>query len=262
MAARILVTRSLHQTSALAEYLRAFGAEPILVPTITLAGPSTYAPLDTAVGELDEFDWIVFTSANAVQAFAARWIARAELKSKIAAIGPATGQALTEIGLRADLIPPQAVAESLAQALVPHVVPGRTRVLLVRAETARDHLPDVLRAAGAQLTIAPAYRTFVPDSSIPLLQDLFRTPETWPDAITFTSSSTASNLFALLDAAGLTLPPDGPGQRRMLRASIGPITSETLRELGYPAHIEAPEATIPSLVRTLAEALNLRRSGS
>ena len=262
MTARILVTRSLHQTSSLAEHLRALGAEPILVPTITLAPPSTYAPLDTAMADLDGFDWLVFTSANAVQAFASRWTVRAPFIPKIAAIGPATARALTDIGLRTDLLPPQAIAESLAQTLLPHVTPGQTRVLLVRAETARDHLPEVLRAAGAELTLAPAYRTVVPESSIPLLQELFRAAASWPDAITFTSSSTATNLMALLHAAGLTLPPDGPGDKRILRASIGPITSETLRELGYPAHIEAREATVPSLVKTLAQALNLPLSGS
>ena len=264
MRPRILVTRSLHQTSVLAAHLRALGAEPILVPTITLAEPSTHAPLDTALADLDAFDWIVFTSANAVQAF----VSRASLGkksvtksvSKIAAIGPATAQALTDVGLRPDLIPPQAIAESLAQTLLGHITSGETRVLLVRAESARDHLPDVLRAAGAQLTIAPAYRTIVPESSIPLLQELFRTPEAWPDAITFTSSSTATNLLALLDAAGLTLPPDNSEHRPILRASIGSITSQTLRELGYPAHLQAAEATVPSLVRTLAEALNLSLS--
>ncbi len=268
MRPRILVTRSLHQTSALAAHLRALGAEPILVPTITLAAPSTHAPLDTALADLDAFDWIVFTSANAVEAFVSRVplgkrsIPKSGTKSgtKIAAIGPATAQALTDVGLRPDLIPPQAIAESLAQTLLGHITSGETRVLLVRAETARDHLPKVLQAAGAQLTIAPAYRTIVPESSIPLLQELFRTPETWPDAITFTSSSTATNLIALLDAAGLALPVDTSEHRPILRASIGPITSQTLRELGYPAHLQAAEATVPSLVRTVAEALNLSLS--
>ncbi len=269
MKPRILVTRSLHQTSALAAHLRALGAVPILIPAITFAAPSTHAPLDTALLDLDAFDWIVFTSANAVQAFLSRAslgktsVSKSNPKSnpKIAAIGPATAQALTDVGLHPDLIPPQAIAESLAQTLLGHITSGQTRVLLVRAETARDHLPEVLQAAGAQLTIAPAYRTIVPESSIPLLQELFRTPETWPDAITFTSSSTATNLIALLDAAGVNLPPDSSERRPILRASIGPITSQTLRKLGYPAHLEAAEATVPSLVRTVAEALNLSLSG-
>ncbi len=125
-------------------------------------------------------------------------------------------------------------------------------MLLIRAETARDTLPDTLRAAGAELTVAPAYRNLIPPDSIPLLQSLFANPEAWPDAITFTSSSTAANLLALLEAAGLTLPRDGEHDRTILRASIGPITSETLRDLGYPPHLQAPNATIASLAKILA----------
>jgi len=284
---RILITRSRHQTSALAAQLEALGAEPILIPTIAIAPPETYAPLDAALAILPSFGWIVFTSANAVEAFHTRLnlpaVSRPAPQNpttqtghppRIAAIGPATAQALQSIGLPADLIPPQAVAESLAEALLPHLTPHPTRILLIRAETARDTLPDTLRAAGADLTIAPAYRNLIPGDSIPLLHSLFRTPSTWPDAITFTSSSTASNLLALLEAAHLRLPPDGaptatPSQtpnrtpahhpaKTILRASIGPITSQTLRDLGYPPHLEAPEPNIPSLVQVLATHFHLR----
>jgi len=266
---RILITRSRHQTSDLAAHLQALGADPILIPAIAIAPPGTYAPLDAALANLHTFNWLVFTSANAVDAFHQRLGPKppATLKSaksaktaKTAAIGPATARALTEIGLPPDLVPPQAIAESLAHALLPHIAPGQTRVLLIRAEIARDILPEALRSAGADLTVAPAYRNLIPEDSIPLLQALFRTPATWPDAITFTSSSTATNLLALLEASGLTLPPDGAiaGEgKTILRASIGPITSSILRDLGYPPHLESPEATIPSLVETLARALDL-----
>ena len=257
---RILITRSRHQTSDLAAHLQALGADPILIPTIALAPPLTYAPLDAALAELQTFDWLVFTSANAVEAFAQRLVPEFPNHFTIAAIGPSTARALTQIGLPPDLIPPQAVAESLGQALLPQITPGHTRILLIRAEAARDILPEALRSAGADLTVVPAYRNLIPEDSIPLLQALFRNPATWPDAITFTSSSTATNLLALLDASGLTLPPDGTitGEgKTILRASIGPITSQTLRDLGYPPHLEAAEATIPSLVKTLAHALDL-----
>jgi len=263
---RILITRSRHQTSDLAAHLQALGADPILIPAIALAPPETYAPLDAALANLHTFNWLVFTSANAVDAFHQRLDPKppatfnSAKTAKTAAIGPATARALTEIGLPPDLVPPQAIAESLAHALLPHIVPGQTRVLLIRAETARNILPEALRSAGADLTIVPAYRNLIPEDSIPLLQALFRTPTTWPDAITFTSSSTATNLLALLEAAGLTLPSDGAiaGEgKTILRASIGPITSRTLRDLGYPPHLESPEATIPSLVETLARALDL-----
>ena len=151
------------------------------------------------------------------------------------------------IGLTVDLIPPQYIAESLAEALTPHA--PNSRRLLIRAAQARDILPEALTAAGATVTIAEAYRNQLPRGSIPALQALFATPDTYPDAITFTSASTARNLIALLEAACLTLPPT------IILASIGPITSQTLRDLGHPPHIEAPEPTIPALIQTLAQSL-------
>ncbi len=279
---RILVTRSRLQASTLASELQALGADPILVPTISIAPPASYAALDAAIAQLHTFHWLLFTSVNAVESFAQRLelsgqptapplqpdpnaLADPPLSTsrllRIAAIGPATAHALNAIGRPPNLLPPHAVAESLAQSLLPHITPGQTRMLLVRAETARDTLPDTLRAAGAHLLIAPAYRNVIPAESIPLLQSLFADPATWPDAITFTSSSTASNLLALLDAANLTLPaaPSSghPEGHTILRASIGPITSQTLRDLGYPPHIQAATPDIPSLVQALAYHLHL-----
>ncbi|HVG27451.1 MAG TPA: uroporphyrinogen-III synthase, partial [Acidobacteriaceae bacterium] len=134
----------------------------------------------------------------------------------------------------------------------PHALqPDRTptRFLLVRAEDARELLPDALRAAGGHVTIAPAYRTVTPADSLPALRDLFASPASFPHALTFTSSSSVRNLLALCDAAGLSLPP------APLRISIGPITSQTLRDAGYPPHAEAPEATVAALARTVLQAL-------
>jgi uroporphyrinogen-III synthase len=170
----------------------------------------------------------------------------------IAAIGPATARALKSIGLTPDLIPPQAIAESLTESLRPHArqLDGNpTRFLLVRAEDARDLLPDTLRAAGAEVTIAPAYRTIIPEGSIRAIRQLFQQGSAPPDAVTFTSSSTARNLLALCEAAGVDLPPSA------LRASIGPITSATLRELGYPPHAEAPSASIEALAQAVYDCL-------
>jgi uroporphyrinogen-III synthase len=274
---RVLITRSPHQASELADRLRAVGAEPILIPTIELAEPSSFAVLDDALGRLEGFHWLIFTSANAAEAFGRRGIpqglkpaeqseavdVRAEARTlqsgpKIAAIGPATARAVTELfGSGPDLMPTQAVAESLAEALLPYARQtdrSATRFLLVRAERARDHLPEALRAAGAEVTMAPAYRTVIPAGSAEQIREMFASPESWPDAITFTSSSTATNLFVLLDSAGITLPP------AILRASIGPITSQTLRDLGYPPQLEAAEPTVPALVEILVKTLNLSKS--
>lgn len=254
---RILVTRSPHQASELADALRALGVEPILIPIIELTAPATYAPLDAALAQLDTFHWLLFTSANAVEAFAARvkHLSIFYPHCHTAAIGPATARVLQAINLTPTLIPPKAVAESLAAALLPHALqPGGkpTRFLLIRAETARDHLPETLRAAGAEVTIAPAYRTVIPETSVTAIQTLFADPKNYPTAITFTSSSTAENLFALLKSANLTLPPE------ILRASIGPITSQTLRNLGFAPQIEAQQSTVASLVEALGKSLGLK----
>ncbi|MBB5061743.1 uroporphyrinogen-III synthase [Granulicella mallensis] len=258
---RVLITRAPHQVSELAESLRAAGIEPILIPAIETVEPTSFAPLDAALSGIDTFHWLLFTSANAVEAFNRRLgvlkgVGRPSVHSfhagttglKVAAIGPATARAVEVAGLQVDLTPTQAVAESLAAALLPHARQPDgtpTRFLLVRAEQARDHLPDTLCAAGAEVTIAPAYRTVIPESSIPTIRELFVRPENYPEAITFTSSSTAHNLVALLEAAGLVLPPD------ILRASIGPITSQTLVQLGFPPHVEAKEPSVPSLVAAI-----------
>jgi uroporphyrinogen-III synthase len=260
---RVLVTRSPHQASALADQLRAVGAEPILIPTIELADPSTFAPVDAALAQLDHFHWLLFTSANAVGAFTERLQAahgkavsdsRVPASCRIAAIGAATARALEAVGFHVDLVPPQAVAESLAEALLPyaHQPDGSpTRFLLLRAKVARDVLPEALRSAGADVTIAPVYRNVVPIDSIAALSELFSTRDNWPAAMTFTSSSTAANLLALLEASGLGFP------QEILRISIGPVTSQTLRDLGLPPHAEAAEPSIPSLVAEVVKALGL-----
>jgi len=276
-APRVLITRSPHQASALADQLRALGADPILIPTIELADPTNFVPLDAALAHLDHFHWLIFTSANAVEAFHRRltltttdiigtpiepgapglasetWVVLPPTL-RIAAIGSATARAIESIGLHADLLPLQAVAESLAEALLPHALQpdgSPTRFLLLRAETAREVLPDTLRAAGADVTIAPVYRTIVPSDSIAAIRQLFSARKNWPSAITFTSSSTATNLLALLEASSLSLP------QEILRISIGPITSQTLRDLNLPPHAEATEPTLPSLAAEVVKALQL-----
>ena len=267
---RILVTRSPHQASALADCLRALGAEPILIPTIELTDPTSFAPLDTALQQLSQpptsalapgpgpFDWLIFTSANAVEAFERRrrLLSTGSLPKdlRIASIGAATSRALTATGLSTDLQPPQATAESLATALLPHTRQpdgSPARFLLIRAEQAPENLPDALCHAGARVTIAPAYRNVTPVGSADALKALFQTAESAPDAITFTSSSTARNLFALLASAQLTVP------AKTVLASIGPVTSATLRDLRHPPHTESPEATVEALAENVVKYLRL-----
>ena len=242
---RILITRTRHQASDLAAQLEALGATTILIPTIEIVPPNSFHALDAALTCLRTYDWLLFTSANAVEAFhrRAQFLHLTQLPKKIAVIGPATLTAANAIGLTVDLVPPQYIAESLAESLLPEA-PGKS-FLLIRAAEARDTLPDSLTAAGATVTIAEAYRNQPAVESIPAIQRLFNSPERYPDAITFTSASTVRNLCSLLEAADLTLPAN------ITLASIGPITSETLRDLGHPPTLEAPEPTIPALVESL-----------
>jgi uroporphyrinogen-III synthase len=249
---RILITRTRHQASELAAQLEALGATPILIPAIEIAPPASFAALDAALTCLGTYDWLVFTSPNAVEAFhrRAQFLHLNQLPKHIAAIGPATLTAANAIGLAVDLVPPQYIGESLAQALLPEA-PGKS-FLLVRAAEARDILPQALTAAGATVTIAEAYRNQLPVESLPAVQHLFAAPENYPDAITFTSASTARNLCALLEAANLNL------AANITLASIGPITSQALRDLGHEPTIEAAEPTIPALI----QALELHFSGT
>jgi len=241
---KILVTRSRQQSSVLAAQLNALGAVPILIPTIEIVPPESYDSLDSALANLNNFDWLIFTSPNAVEAFAERY-KPSLIRAKIAVIGPATAQAVQERGLEVDLIPPRYVGESLAEALAPDIT-GK-RVLLIRAAEARDVVPETLTRAGAAVAIAEAYSNRIPTESIPALRLLFESPINLPNAITFTSASTARNLVSLLEAADLTL------SSSIALASIGPITSQALRNLGLAPSFEAPEPTIPALVQALVD---------
>jgi uroporphyrinogen-III synthase len=247
---RILITRTRGQASDLAARLEELGAVAVTIPTIEIVPPTSFAALDAALAAIRTYDWLIFTSANAVEAFhrRAQFHHLPAVPKRVAAIGPATTRAVEAIGLQVDLIPPQYTAESLAEALLRHATTAKgeaAAMLLVRAEQARDVLPETLVAAGVRLTIADAYRNQTPHESLPALRALLADPATYPDAITFTSSSTATNLFYCLEAADLVLPPG------IVLASIGPITSQTLRDLGYPPTLEAGEPTIPALVEAV-----------
>ena len=243
---RILVTRAPHQASELADRLRARDAEPILIPTIEIAPPQSYASLDAALAQLAAFDLIAFTSANAVTALAERALHLGLTLSprRIAAVGPSTAKVLETVGLHADVIPQAYTAESLGETLRLEV--SGQSILLVLAEDAPRTLRNALTSAGALVTVAAAYSNRIPPASLGGLRELFANESQWPDAITFTSASTARNLTALLETARIPLP------QSIVRASIGPITTRALAELGLPRQIEAREATIASLVAALA----------
>jgi uroporphyrinogen-III synthase len=219
--------------------------EPVLVPAIEIAPPESWCGLDAALTALGSYDWVVFTSANAVESFAARArrLGLGANPKRVAVVGPATARAVEEaLGQAVDLMPERYVAEELAAALAP-VIHGAS-VLLVRAAVARDVLPEALAAAGALVTVAEAYRNVVPEGSVAELKALFR--EGPPEGVAFTSGSTARNLKGLLEAAGLEMP------EGIVLGSIGPVTSAAMRELGWEPRVQAEEATVAALVEGFA----------
>ena len=251
---RILVTRAREQSSRLQQLLEDAGAEVIAIPAIEIVPPDSYDSLDMAIHQLAEYDWLVFTSANAVQAMHGRALhlsvpLHAPETLSIAAIGNSTADSIRAVGLPVHLVPPAAVAESLAASLVP--LANGKRILLVRAKDARDILPNALSAAGALVTIAVAYQTILPAPSVEQLRALAVHPEHRLDAITFTSASSVHHLATLADAAGFPL-------ESLLKVSIGPITTAALREHGWQADAEAAAASMEALVAACANALQLR----
>ncbi|HEX6806137.1 MAG TPA: uroporphyrinogen-III synthase [Terriglobales bacterium] len=248
---RVLVGRARHQASALSTGLKKLGADVIEIPFIEIRKPRSYKPLDAALRRIQEYDWLILTSANGVEALAARLkqlrIPRRKLMHlAIAAIGPATRDQIRKIGLQIAVVPKRYVAESVVESLQGRV--RGKRVLVARAKVARDVIPRELRKLGARVEVVEAYETVVPESSRRQLMKLMRDPKTRPDVVTFTSSSTARNFVALL--GGQECPPN-TGLDGVRLASIGPITSDTLRELGLPVHMEAEEFTIPGLIRAI-----------
>jgi uroporphyrinogen III methyltransferase/synthase len=231
---RVVVTRAREQASSLVERLHELGAETVELPAIRIADPADGgASLRAALGRLHEYEWVVFTSANAVERFVGLLRdARAFGRAKIAAIGPGTADALAARTLVPDLVPEQFVAESLLDAFPA----GAGRVLLPRAAIARDVLPDGLRARGWHVEVVEAYRT---EQERPAPETLEAAHAA--DAITFTSSSTVTNY---LEVAGRdSVPP--------VVACIGPVTADTARASGLDVTIEAEVHTVDGLVESL-----------
>jgi uroporphyrinogen-III synthase len=240
---RILVTRPRAQAADLCARLAALGAEPIVFPTIDIAPLEDTSLLDRAIDQLGRYHWIIFTSVNGVAAFWDRLTAagkdvRALNGIHVAAIGPATAKALTDRGLQSRFIPDEYVAEAIVEGI--GGVSGR-RILLPRADIAREMLALALAQHGAVVDEIAAYRT-LPAAPDPIgLSELRR----GVDAITFTSSSTVRNFIALVGQGDIS--PD------TVIACIGPITANTARELGLRVDVVATEYTMAGLVQALAD---------
>ena len=251
---RILVTRPRDAAAELADPLARLGAEAILAPMIRIVPPADPEPLLRATQRAGEFDWIVFTSANAVDAFMGALFAggkdvRAMSGPRLCAVGTATAERLARYSIKVDLIPREFRAESLAEAILATGTLRDARVLVPRADIGRDVLVSLLRDAGALVTDVVAYRTELDDSVRDDEQsDIYRQLlERQIDAVTFTSASAVTSFATVFgeDQATDLL-------AHTVVACIGPVTGEAVRALGVTVSVQPDEYTIPALVQALA----------
>lgn len=243
---RVLVTRATDQAGELVRLLSEAGAEPLVCPLIAIAPPVDPGPLDAAIDRLADTDILILTSVNAVEWFFRRLMdrgqdGRALQGVTLVAVGPKTAAAFSRFGLRPDLVPEQYHAEGVIAALQQQGVRGK-RILYPRADLARDVIPRQLTALGAEVLAPVAYRNICPAESGARLEDLLRQGI---DAITLTSSSTVTNLLALVgtDAAVAGIP----------LISIGQQTSATIRAAGLSVAAEAEPSTLEGLLAAMVE---------
>jgi uroporphyrinogen III methyltransferase/synthase len=246
----VVVTRAVAQAQRFSQLLEAAGARVIEAPAIVIGPPATWEPLDAALGALADFTWVVFTSTNGVlmvdrrlTALGRGWAALSG--RRVAAIGPATADALREHGVHVEVVPAEYRAEGLVSRLRPLLTPA-DRVLLPRAAQTRDVLVTELRALGVRVSEVAAYATRRVEGGAARLADALAAGAI--DVVTFTSSSTARNF-----AEGYTEDERRAWRGRVAVASIGPITAATAAEYGLPTDIMPAEYTIPALARAIAD---------
>ena len=246
----IVITRAAAQAQKFVELLEAEGARVLAAPTIVIEPPPSWEPLDAALDTIDTFAWVIFTSVNGVAMVDRRLTARRHAwaaigRRRVAAIGPATAEALAEHGVRADVVPGEYRAEGLIARLRREVHQG-DKILLPRAAQTRDVLVVELRKVGAEVVEVPVYVTRKAERDAGRLRDALTARSV--HAVTFTSSSTARNFSELFT----------DDERRALLsgvtvASIGPITAATAAEYGLATDVMPGEYTIPALTRALVE---------
>jgi uroporphyrinogen III methyltransferase/synthase len=249
---RIVVTRSHEQAGELIDMLEERGAEAILAQAIRIVSAEDAEPLDRACSAAGTFDWIIFSSANAVDFFMRRLLALGDVRDlhgvRLCTVGPSTGSRLQRYGIRVDLTPAEFRADALLEALTASGTLDGQRILMPRADIARDRLAEELRAAGADVTDVVAYRTVAasPDGGN---YDVYRMLlDRQIDAVTFASASAVRNFVAMLgqDQAADLL-------QSTVVASIGPVTAEAAQQLGIVTRVMPARYTIPDLVDALVE---------
>lgn len=248
---RIVVTRAPEQAGELIRELERMGAEALILPTVSFAPPSDWQPVDSALRAIDEFDWILLTSQNAVRFLAQRArelklgpkVLESE-KPSVAAVGPATAQATAEAGFRVDYTAQERSGDGLARELQASL--RNRRVLLPRSDRADDRLPNLLREAGAQVTEVVAYRTAVPESLDARIVDKIQRAQV--DAIVFASPSAYHNLSDAMGSKRLE-----ELSSRVDFAAIGPTTARALREAAARVAIESNESSAAGLADAIAK---------
>ena len=256
---RVVVTRPRAQAAELVTRLEQLGADPIEVPTIQIVAPKDPAPLARACTRIGEFDWVVFTSANAVSHLMRRLLAGPgdvrDLKGvRLCAVGPATAEALSQYSIRIDLVPKEYRATGVVRALRQDRDLRGTRILLPRADLARDLLPAELRKAGAQVTAVTAYRTTPVDLEAAAGPDIYALLlERQVDIMTFTSGSSVRNFVKAIgaDQAADLL-------KRVEVACIGPVTAAVATRLGISTTIMPSDYTVPAMVRAIVDHVTAR----
>ena len=246
----IVVTRAREQASDFRALLENKGAHCLEFPTIQVVPPESWAPLDNAIAQLADYDWVIFTSVNGVRFFFHRLReqgedVRALHGTKLGAIGPKTAASIVERGLRLDLIPSEYRAEAVIDALGDEEVRGK-RFLLPRAAKAREILPQKLKDMGGQMDVVTAYETVRPPGKADKIRRLLQEGEI--TCITFTSSSTVDNFAAMFPEDDLPALVDATAI-----ASIGPITADTVRSYGLSVDIVPEKYTIEALTASIVE---------
>jgi uroporphyrinogen-III synthase len=243
---RVVVTRAAHQAEELAAPLRALKAEVILLPLIGIAPPLNPEALRHAAARSNEYDWIIFTSANTVHAFAAQLPESVQIsKPHVATVGAATRETAEQLGFRVNLTPSKYIAESLIEALSGEDLNNR-KVLIPSAAVTRDLVPDALRTRGAQVEVVEAYRNVIPPEAADRAAAVFREP--YPDWVLFASSSAVDNLVRLIGVERL---------RRTKIATIGPITSKTVLDHGLIVTAQAEVHTTQGLIDAVCQAASM-----
>ena len=241
---KVLVTRSRDQASELSELLRRYGAEPIEFPVIKISPPESFEELDAALERIEDYDWLLFTSANGVRAVMdrlrklgrdVRWLKG----PKVGAIGPKTAEAIECLGIKVDFVPKEFVAEAVVREFPDD--PAGKRILIPRAQEAREVIPEKLQELGAQVDVVTCYQTQSGGSDGSDMSDRIQSGEI--DIITFASSSTVKSF-----AERIPKVPEG-----VIIACIGPITAQTSESLGLKPDVVAEEYTIEGLVKGLIQ---------